>query len=610
MLNFATIDFETYYDKDYTLSKLSTDEYILDTRFEIIGVGVRTSVDAEIEWFSGTEQEVKRFLQSAIDWPNTIVCAHNTMFDGFICTQKLGLKPKMWLDTLGMARALFPWLPSHSLAAIAEFLGVGHKGMEVQMVQGKRRADFNVVSIARYGEYCKNDVALTALIATLLLERFPPLELSIIDMCIRMFTEPRLLGDAEALRKYYNAEVARKEGLLMQASVDRGLLMSNDKFAAALATLGVLPPMKTSLRTAKPTYAFAKTDKAFTALLEHENPAVQALVAARLGVKTTITETRAERFANAALRGPLPVYLNYWGAKTTGRLSGGNKMNWQNVPARGAGSELRTAIIAPPGHSIVVGDSSNIELRVAMASAGQTDVLEKITAGADLYCDFATKLFGRVITKNDKKERMLGKVAMLSLQYGAGAIKFMEMVRIQVGMLLSESEATKIVQLWREIHKKVVQLWYYCGNEVLPAIQQDRYLVPVDVNGWFLTNEVGFSQPGYPGVCYHELKKTPEGDWTYNSGREWVKIYGGKVVENLCQHAARAIVMWQTARVHQRFPVSLSVHDEIVCVVRDEEVEACRAYMQESLSLAPAWCRGAIPLACEIGVGKSYGAAK
>lgn len=607
--DFAVIDFETYYDKDFSLSKMQTDAYVLDPRFEIIGVSLKKDKTSPIEWFSGTREEIKEYLNSALDWKNATVCCHNTLFDGFICTI-LGLRPKMWMDTLGMARACFPWLKSHSLASVAEHLGIGQKGAEVKTAVNKRREDFTPEALAAYGEYCKNDTALTHTIASILSERMPDVELKIIDMVIRMFTQPRLRGDVALLQAYYDKEVRRKQDLLARTASDKDSIMSNPKLAEELKKLGVDPPVKVSLRTGKATHAFSKTDKEFTALLDHPNPDVQSLVAARLGVKTTIAETRAQTLIATANRGPLPIYLNYWGAKTTGRLSGGNSANYQNIPARGAGSEIRQAIVAPPGHSVVVGDSANIELRVAMAAAGQSDVVAKLAAGVDLYCDFASKLFGRAVTKEDKTERMLGKIAMLSLQYGAGNVKFKDMVRTQAGMLITEEEAGRIVNLYRSVHSKVQKLWWYCGSDVLPAINNMQLLTPVDVHGWFLTNEDGFSLPGYPGVCYNNLKKDSEGQWSYESGRTRVKIYGAKVVENLCQHAARHIVMWQTARINEKYPVALSVHDEVVCVVSDDKVQECIDYMTECLSLAPKWCRGVIPLACEVGHGKSYGDAK
>ena len=611
-MDFATLDFETYYSQTYSLSKMQTDAYVLGDEFEIVGVAVKPGKDRDIEWFSGTEADTKKFLREVIDWRKTAVCCHNTMFDGFIATQRLGLKPKLWMDTLAMGRAAFPWLASHSLANLSKYVGIGTKGTEVLNALGLHRGDFSAEQMERYAEYCRNDVALTDILARTLLEQTPALELKIIDMTVRMFTEPSLQLDPYKLRDYYHAELQRKQDLLDKTAADKDILMSNDKFAQALIELGVVPPTKISKRTGKEAYAFAKSDKGLTALLDHPDSDVQALVAARLGVKTTIAETRAQRLMETEERGRgFPIYLNYWGAKTTGRMSGGNGINAQNIPNRGPDRAIREAIISPPGHKVVVGDSANIELRVAMAAAGQTDVVQKISDGVDLYCDFASKLYGREITSDDKNERMLGKIAMLSLQYGAGAKTFREMVRVQAKKVISEEEAEHIVALYREVHGSIRRLWKHTNDNVLASIYNRQYLHAVDVNGWALTCRDGFAVPGLPGVYYHDLRfNQAEGEWTYESGRTRAKIYGGKLVENLCQHVARHIVLWQTARVNQRYPVALSVHDEIVCVVPDEEVDDCVEYMTESLSLAPAWCRGQIPLSCEVGVGVSYGDAK
>jgi DNA polymerase len=262
---------------------------------------------------------------------------------------------------------------------------------------------------------------------------------------------------------------------------------------------------------------------------------------------------------------------------------------------------------------VLVGDSSNIELRTVMALAGQDDVLAKLGAGVDMYCDFASKLFGRTITKADKSERFLGKTAMLGLQYGAGAKRFQEMVRLAKRTepsveLIDENRAYAVVDLYRSVHHKVVQLWKRCNDVILPDIANGCDMVNVDVNGWFVTQWDGFGRPGEPGVMYNDLKYDGK-DWTYQMGRQRVNIHGAKVVENLSQHAAMLVVMWQTARINQRYPVKLSVHDEAVCVVRDDELIEARAYMEECLAMTPKWCRS-IPVACETGTGPSYGEAK
>ena len=618
-MDFATIDFETYYDREFSLGKLQTDAYVLDPRFQIIGVGVKASGEHTPQWFcSESEQEVADWLRDQFDWESTPVCCHNTLFDGFIATQRLGLKPKLWMDTLSMGRMCYPWLNSHSLASLATHFGLGTKGREVLNALGLRLEDFGPEQLSRYADYCLQDVALTYALAGVLLDQVPPVELKLIDMSIRMFTEPRIALDADKLRAYYDSEVERKEKLLERVSIRKDELMSNPKFALALEELGVDPPTKISPRTGKETYAFAKSDKVFTELLDHPDEDVQALVAARLGVKSTIAETRALRLIETAERGKFPVYLRHWGAKTTGRYSGGNSVNAQNIPNRGPARAIREAMVAPPGYKIVVGDSSNIELRVAMAVSGQNDVLDKIRfyddnpGAGDVYCDFASRLFGKKVIKGKhNRERMVGKVAMLSLQYGSGANTFREMVRLMGGTDISASEAQHVVTVYRDMHPRVCALWRRMQREILPAIHNREVLVGVDDCGWVVTNHGGYGVPGLPGVCYNDLRwDNVDQQWTYRLGKIRPRLYGGKCVENLSQHVARHIVMWQVARVNSQFPVSLTVHDEVVCVVPDDQVDECKAWVTESLAVAPEWCRGDIPLASECGVGESYGSAK
>ena len=610
-----TVDFETYYDKEYSLSKMQTDEYILDKRFEIIGVCVGVN-DDDPQWFSGTFDETHDWLWAYFDWANSAVRCHNTLFDGFILTQRLGIRPKLWMDTLAQARMLKPHLPSHSLASMAKYFKLEDKGTEVTNALGVNRVMFTREGIRDYAEYCKHDTILCREIGKKMDPFTPILHTRLIDMTVRMFTEPMFVGDTAKMQELYDKEVRRKDDLLEQANTSHEAIMSNQMFADLLSQYGVSPPMKMSKTTGKQTLALAKSDKAFTDLLGHDDPQVQALVAARLGVKTTIAETRAAKFIDMSKRGPLPVYLNFWGAKTTGRYSGGNQVNWQNLPARGPNAGLREALLAPDGYSVLVGDSSNIELRTVMALAGQDDVLDKLRNGVDLYCDFASKLFGRKITKADKAERFLGKTAMLGLQYGAGGPRFKEMVRLaaRTDPAIKEidlNEAYKIVELYREVHPKIQELWVRCHEVILPDIANGCSLTNVDVNGWFITQKDGFGRPGEPGIVYKDLQyDTKEKEWSYQMGRQRVRIYGPKVVENLSQHAAMLIVMWQTARINEKLPIKLSVHDEAVTIVKNELLTESREYMEECLSMAPKWCRNIIPVACETGVGKSYGDAK
>jgi hypothetical protein len=314
-----TIDFETYYDREFSLSKITTEEYVRDRRFEVIGVGVKVD-GGETEWFSGTEAQTKFWL-GKFKWSESLVLAHNMMFDGAIMAWRFDINPKGWLDTLCMGRAVDGVEVSGSLKNLAERYEVGEKGTEVVNALGKRRKDFSEEELARYGEYCRNDVELTYKLFNILRADFPTKELKVIDLTLRMFTHPVLKLDLPLLEQHLLDVVERKEKLLEATSASKDDLMSNDKFAQLLIELGVDPPRKISLTTGREAWAFAKTDEDFKALSDHPDDRVQALVAARLGNKTTLEETRTQRFIDIAKRGLMPVPLKYYAAHT-GRWGG------------------------------------------------------------------------------------------------------------------------------------------------------------------------------------------------------------------------------------------------------------------------------------------------
>jgi DNA polymerase I-like protein with 3'-5' exonuclease and polymerase domains len=414
-MKLLVIDFETYYDKTYSLSKLTTEEYVRDSRFEVIGVSVgeyyHQSGTAAL-WFSGTHEETKAFLEQ-FDWDNCAAVAHNAMFDMAILSWRFGIKPKYIIDTLSMARAVHGTEVGGSLKALAEYYGVGKKGTEVLNALGKRREDFTEAELSAYGAYCSNDVELTYQILTHLSIGFPMSELRLIDLTIRMFSEPVLQVASELLEDHLKDVQEQKRELLSKTLVDKDVLMSNQQLAELLRSCGVEPPTKISLRTGKETYAFAKSDEEFTALLEHENPFVQAFVAARLGVKSTIEETRTQRFIDIASRGTLPIPLRYYAAHT-GRWGGDDKVNMQNLPSRGPNAGvIKCAILPPSGYVFIDCDSSQIEARTLAWLAGQDDLVEAFDRGEDVYKIMASAIYGKPVTEVTDKERFVGKTTIL-----------------------------------------------------------------------------------------------------------------------------------------------------------------------------------------------------
>ena len=604
-MKIITIDFETAYGGDLGFKTQTTEEYIRDPRFEVIGAAVQVN-DGEPVWFSGTHQKMYQFL-SEFDWKNSLALAHNAPFDGAILNWKFGMTPKGWLDTLSMGRALHGTNVGGSLAVLAQHYGIGEKGTEVLNAINKFRKDFNKEDLARYGEYCKNDVKLTWDLFGLMSQGFPKIELRLIDLTVKMFTEPVLQLDKSLLEYHLTMEKQRKAELL--SNFDKDTLMSNPQFADLLVSLGVHPPMKKSPTTGKQTFAFSKTDEEFKALLEHEDTAVQAVVAARLGTKSTIEETRTERFIGIASRGPMPVPLRYYAAHT-GRWGGDDKINLQNLQRT---SPLKKAILAPYGDVMIDSDSSQIEARTLAWLAGQDDLVEAFDRGEDVYKIMASAIYGKAINAITKDERFVGKTTILGAGYGMGAIKFRAQLKT-FGVEVSEDEAKRIIDTYRRTYPRIPELWKAAAN-VLPAIISEQTtsfgrggILKVDGSeGILLPNGLRLKYPNLRQKVDEENNKV-ELVYDTKKGKAIIpnRIYGGKVVENVCQALARIVIGEQMLMIAKKYRVVMTVHDAIACIAPEAEAETAKEYVELCMRLRPSWAPE-LPLNCEAGYGRSYG---
>jgi DNA polymerase I-like protein with 3'-5' exonuclease and polymerase domains len=611
-----TIDFETYYDKEFSLSKITTEEYIRSEQFEVIGVAAKVD-DQQTQWCTGSKEQIAKFLHD-LDLPSHDVLAHHMAFDGAILAWQFGIRPKYYLDTLSMARPLTGLTVGGSLAALAKKFELGAKGTEVVNALGKRREDFSPQEIFAYGTYCMNDVNLTYELFKILKPHSTTKELYIIDLMLRMYIDPVLELDKEKLTHHLSNVQTKKEELMRRISdaIGKDDLMSNMKFADVLKKLGVEPPMKVSLRTNKMAYAFGKTDYEFKALLEHEDPRVQAVVSARLGIKSTLEETRTISFLGIADRGTLPIMLNYYGAHT-GRASGGDKMNLQNLPR---GGTLRKSIKAPEGHVVIAVDSAQIEARVVAWLAGQDDLVEDFRNGVDIYSKFASDVYERPIDKSiDKVERFVGKTCILGLGYGMGKDKFKSTLKIGmagVSVDLPLEDAERIVKLYRQKYERITSLWAD-ADKALPAIA-NGFDYKFGATIALCATPEGIRLPNDMLVRYPGLHKTNEG-FVYTTKRGSIKIYGGKVVENVVQALARIVVFDQMAKIDQefrkrdsadtRFKVALTVHDEVVAVVPKIDAQRSLDFMIKVMSTPPQWAQG-LPVACEGDFALTYGDCK
>jgi DNA polymerase I-like protein with 3'-5' exonuclease and polymerase domains len=604
-----TIDFETYYAADYSLSKVTTEEYVRDPRFQVIGVSVKVNNDPA-EWFTGDMEETAEWL-AGFDWDNHFVLAHNAMFDAAILTWVFGQKPKAWLDTLSMARAILGTQVGGSLGKLVEHFGLGTKGFEVNDAKGLRREDFGAQQLAQYGEYCKNDVELTYKLYNEM-SSFPTIEKRLIDITIRMFSDPLLELDVDKLESHLVEVKERKEKLFVEANITKEVLNSSAKFAELLIANNVRPPIKISPATGKDTYAFAKSDGEFMALLEHPNETVQALVAARVGAKSTLEETRTERFISIARRGHiggalrrLPIPLKYYAAHT-GRWGGSDKVNLQNLPSRGTeGGKLKRCIVAPRGHVIIDCDSSQIEARVLAWLAGQNDVLNLFATKQDVYRHMASNIFSVYdINKVTPEQRFIGKTTVLGAGYGMGGVKFQAQLST-MGKNVDLDMCKFIIKQYRASNPNISKWWNHL-TLALDFMMQNKELDIDSVGLLTLEPFTGISLPNGLMQNYPELTRHSNGDYTYQTRMGPNKIYGGKVAENLCQAVARCIIGEQIVQIEKRYRVVLTVHDAIACVVHEDEAHEARAYIEECMRTPPAWAQG-LPLDCESGMARNYG---
>jgi len=601
-VNIITLDLETHYDsKTYTLKKSTTEEYIRDPRFQAIGVAVKVN-DGETDWASGTHKELRGFLKN-YDFENSMLVCQNTMFDGFILSEIFGIHAKRYADTMLMAKAIHGFDAPASLKALAELYGVGQKGTEVISADGMRREDFTEEELSAYGDYCINDVELTYdIFSQMVRSGFPKKEMQLIDLTLKMFVRPLLVLDRSLLATHLKDIQQKKEALLTEAGHDKDDLMSNPKFAELLRSYGVVPPTKISPTTGKEAFAFAKTDDDFKALAEHPDIRVQAIVAARLGTKSTIEETRTERFIGISERGLLPVPLKYYGAKT-GRWAAEGSINLQNVPRD---STLKRTIMAPEGHVIVGADLSNIELRVGLWIAGQMDKLELLGKGVDLYKDFASSVFNTPYDEVTKAQRFIGKTSQLSLIYGVGAIKIRAAIKAGSGSDIGEDEAKRIVSMYRSEYANVARVWR-TGEEVLKAISRDdTYYIGRNefckVNG-----KKGLLLPSGLYLRYTDLRcemndDRPQWDYASRYGRD--KIYGSKVFQGLTQAVARCIMAEHMLQLSKHYPIALTVHDALYMVVPEDEADAAMQLTLSVMRTPPDWMPD-IPLDAEAGYGKT-----
>lgn len=667
-MNYLTLDFETYYDKEINLKKMTTQAYVMHPQMEVLMVSAKFNEDP-VQIIDG--EQIPTFF-ATVDWTNTAVIAHNAVFDGSILYWRYGVRPAMLIDTMSMAQALgVPTIAgSASLATCIRLLqeagyAVPPKGTEVLDALGKRRADFTPQQWAAYREYCKNDTDITWFLFKVLRQYLTDEEMRFQDIILRCYTEPRLTVDIPTVEyelnrcRTYKAEQLAEVCKMFGTTQDNlsALLRSNDKFAEVLRSIGgvteeeaeqgksgtFIIPTKVSEKTGKTTWAFGKTDVAFKELCEHDDPKIQAVCQARLAAKSSIDETRCLKFLEYGSYGFLPMGYKIGGAHTN-RMSGGSagSANMQNLPSgrrEGQSDLLRRSIIAQ-GNSVIVNyDASQIECRVLAYIANQTDVLGVFASGGDVYSFAASKIHGipyqEIIDGRKSSDpetahkysmmRQYGKTATLALGYGQGAQGFQKYALVNTGINMTMDESATTVRAWRDANGFITGFWRMCDQALATMVAggqmyfggADGKMFFADGNRYIFGRKVaGIRMPNGLWLNYPNLSadftnpRRPQYFYEkcgYNGKPLKTKVYSGLVAENITQALAFAVMKTQAVWIAQYYPIVMNTHDEWCIVVPREQAEVAADYMHRCMCTAPDYIQG-IPLASEGGWAQSYGA--
>ena len=652
------LDYETAWgrspDVRLGFSTQTNEEYVRDPRFKAWGLSWKLlGSDEAAVWV--TRKDLPEFFAS-IDWSRTAVVAQNALFDVSIMSWHYNAKPAFIFDTLSMGRALRGVEVGNSLAKLAQVFGLPEKGKGLapsENILDELPADVEAV----LADYCCHDTWLCEQIFLRLIKGYPTKELRLIDMTLKMYTNAMLVLDPTMLADAILEEKEQREGLLTKLGIEEAALASNDKFAQVIYKLGVTPPTKISKTTGKEAFAFAKNDALFQAMLHGNNADLARLCEARLSVKSTTERTRAQRFLDISGRGPLPVPLSYYGA-ATGRwtASKGSAINMQNLKR---GSFLRKAIMAPVGHQLVVGDLSQIEPRVLAWLSDYEGLLDIFRSGRDAYAAFGAQMFNIPgLSKESHPDlRQSAKSALLGCGYqlgwasfasqllvgflGAPPIRYDKAFAKQLGvngayaqrfmnwednparmfeiphtctdeeLLIHCLAAKKIIDIYRETSHPVVSFWDMCGRLLEKSLYGGDEVVYKCVT--FRKEEIVLPSGmtlKYPNLRRVVDTKTKQSNWVYGAeGEKPTKLYAGKITNNIVQGTARVVMTDGMLRVAKRYPVVGTVHDELLCVVPDAEVEEAKVWVLQQMIAVPPYMPG-IPLNSDVGAHRRYGLAK
>lgn len=206
----VSLDFETYFDDDYTLKKMSTSEYVRDPRFKAQMVGIKVGKGkTKIVPHKRIAAELKK-----INWATHSLLCHNTQFDGLILSHHYGIVPAKYYCSLSMARGLHSNEIGAGLDEVAQFYG-GEGKIDGVLDRTKGVLDWPMALYNDAAIYCDRDVNEMYRIFREMWAKYPAAEIDLIHMTIRMFCDPVLLVDIPRVQAEYEREVKKRQDLML-----------------------------------------------------------------------------------------------------------------------------------------------------------------------------------------------------------------------------------------------------------------------------------------------------------------------------------------------------------------------------------------------------------
>lgn len=649
------LDFESYYDQDYSLKEMSIVEYVTDERFELTGLGIKINDGAsvfvpgpQVPWAVARLQ--KKFGKAL---HNVTVVAKNTKFDILILAERFGIYPPYVIDIEDLSR-YYDSRMKQDLKSLAKLFKLPAKG-DTSQFKGQHCADIDWAAMKKY---CLGDIDIESQLLRILLPMIdnPEVELPLMQHTLNLYLKPTFDLDMKMAK-----DIAFDMGVELGNNLEQipwileyatkkkktieEILRARSIFPKILQDVlpeGEVVPMKQGKKEMIP--ALAKDDVGFQLLLAHSNDKVRLLCKAKAActswsshqakVNSLIIQT--ECFGDG-----MHIPLKFYGCHT-GRWSGTQKWNPLNLGGKGNRktgeqhhpliSKVRNTLLAPDGKLLAIPDSCQIEARLVAWIAGQNDLVEDFRTGGDPYSRLAAKVFGEKVWNPTEEElltpegkildirRGFGKDTILGAGFGLGTnTSYQDCLKNKDLRPLYDSGEydwdfnDKLIKTYRSDYSMIPKFWKTVEkcfrwvtkypHEVMvyhiPGRHEDS---PPTLTFWKEGTTTIIQLPSGRRLFYRHATVDPKGQIKYIHGHLW----GGSITENIIQSICRDLLGgWLLECERQRIPIILHTYDELVGCVPKHRAEEALAKMIEIMRTGPDWAVG-LPLDAEGGLSACF----